>query len=46
MPYTRSQCAKFALLEKIGEKVPADWRKECTKDKQRIAEKKKKKHGK
>jgi hypothetical protein len=26
MPYTDAQLRKFALMEKRGEKVPADWK--------------------
>ena len=35
MPYTTEQCAKFAIMEKEGKKVPADWKKHCKKKKSR-----------
>lgn len=29
MPYSDKQCAKFAVMAKRGEKVPADWKEHC-----------------
>lgn len=40
MPYSESQCKKFAVMEKNGEKVPADWKKHCRK-KKRLKKRKK-----
>jgi hypothetical protein len=41
MPYTREQCAKFAIMAKQGGTPPADWQQHCTKHDQAIAARRK-----
>lgn len=41
MPYTAAQCRAFAAKAARGERVPADWKEHCRKDKPKKSTKRK-----